>query len=397
MNAARPPDVLVTGLGTVSCLGLSTDEYWAGLQAACSRPSAVHGLATHVPDALAYQVPSAGAWSPEPEGGRGRATEFALHASRQAVADAGLSADEIADMAVVIGTAGGDGTGCAPAATPSTASRADTGEWSPMFSVASAIGAEFGAFGTNLSVSNACAASGYALSMAAGLIRRGEADTVLVGGAEALAAVPLAAFRRLGVSDPHRCRPFDADRQGTVFGEGAALLVVQSARAAAGRRVYGRIKGTAWSCDGHHPTSPDPEALQLVRAAEEALREAGSRPEDVGCVIPHGTGTQQNDVVETQMLHAVLGEHTHATPLFSLKAFIGHTAGSAAAFGALTAALMARQRTIPANVRLARQDPACPLWIPQDGSTPLGRGDVLINAYGFGGNNFSMVFGGEDR
>ncbi len=410
--APTTPDVFVTGIGAISCLGGSASEFWTGLKAAAAtaRPTPVPGLTERVPDVLAYQVPdgatgATGAAGPARVGARadlGRAAGFALAAAHEAVADAGLGPRELAEAAVVIGTAvgesggrergdggrGGDGNG----------SFGDgDGGWEPMFSVAASVGGELGTFGTNISVSNACAASGYALSVAVDLIRRGEADTVLVGGAEGISWVPLASFSRLGAADPETCRPFDAERRGTVFGEGAAVLVLQSARAAAGRRTYGRVLGTAWSCDAHHPTAPDPGGEQLVRVARAALDEAARGPGDIGCVIPHGTGTRQNDVIEHQVLREVLGEHAARTPLFSLKAFIGHTAGAAAAFAAVSAALMARHGEIPANVPLAHPDPECPVLLPQDGPTALERPNVLVNAYAFGGSNFTMVFGGEAR
>ncbi|MET9573759.1 beta-ketoacyl-[acyl-carrier-protein] synthase family protein [Streptomyces virginiae] len=401
MRPSATPDVFVTGIGAVSCLGATADAFWTGLKAAASRPTPVPGLTEHVPDVLAYQVPDDGTGTADaPSGAPGRAARFALTAAREAIADAGLGAHEVSEAAVVIGTAVGEsggreegpggegaGDGTAPAA----------GSWEPMFSVASTVGAELAAFGPNISVSNACAASGYALSVAVDLIRRGEADTVLLGGAEGISRVPLASFSRLGAADPETCRPFDAGRRGTVFGEGAAVLVLQSARAAAGRAVYGRVLGTAWSCDAHHPTAPDPGGEQLVRVARAALAEAGRGPGDIGCVVPHGTGTRQNDVVEYQVLRELLAERAAHTPLFSLKAFIGHTAGAAAAFAAVSAALMVRHGEIPANTALAQQDPECPVWLPQDGPTVLRQPNVLVNAYAFGGSNFTMVFGGGAR
>ncbi|WP_030767162.1 beta-ketoacyl-[acyl-carrier-protein] synthase family protein [Streptomyces sp. NRRL F-2664] len=405
MRPSATADVFVTGIGAVSCLGATADAFWTGLQAAAAPPTPVRGLTERVPDVRAYQVPDADGPADAPDGALGRAARFALSAAREAVGDAGLAAPEIAEAAVVIGTAvgesggresgpgqGGDRDGGGAGAVPAAA-----GPWEPMFSVAAAVGAELSTFGTNISVSNACAASGYALSVAVDMIRRGEADTVLLGGAEGISRVPLAGFSRLGAVDPEACRPFDAGRRGTVFGEGAAVLVLQSARAAAGRPVYGRVLGTAWSCDAHHPTAPDPGGEQLVRVARAALTEAGCGPADVGCVIPHGTGTRQNDVVEYQVLREVLGDRVADTPLFSLKAFIGHTAGAAAAFAAVSAALMARHGRIPANVPLAEPDPQCPVRLPQDGPTPLRQPHVLVNAYAFGGSNFTMVFGGGER
>ncbi|OKK07788.1 hypothetical protein AMK26_01545 [Streptomyces sp. CB03234] len=394
MHSPDPLDVLVTGVGAVSCLGLGTDELWAGLKAADSRPTPVPGLIERIPDALAYQVTGVGSWSADATERQARATEFALHAAREAVADAGLTDVEIEDMAVVIGTAGG-ATGERDVDLGRDTGSSRAGDWSPMFAVSSVVSGEFGAFGTNLSVSNACAASGYALTMAMGMVRRGEADTVLVGGADALGTVPLSSFSRLGANDPKVCRPFDENRRGTVFGEGAAMLVVQSARTAGGRRRYGRLRGSAWSCDAYHPTAPDPAGEQLVRVAREALREARIAPEDIGLVIPHGTGTEQNDGLESRVLREVLEEHLDTVPLFSLKAFTGHSAGAAAAFAAVCAALIARHGEAPANVPLEQQDTGCDVWLPQNGPTSVPGVNTLINAYGFGGSNFSMVFEGE--
>ncbi|MEU2059725.1 beta-ketoacyl synthase N-terminal-like domain-containing protein [Streptomyces sp. NPDC013455] len=390
MTATPTPEVLVTGLGTVSCLGTGVDAYWHGLTSAVPRPAPVAGLTERVPGVLAYQVPDGPRWSAPAGEPDGRAARFALHAARQAVADAGLTDDEIADMAVVIGTAAGES-----GARDTLTGPAD--HWTPVFRLASAVGGELGAFGTNITIGNACAASGYALSVAMDLVARGEAETVLVGGAEALAWAPLASFSRLGANDPERCRPFDADRRGTVFGEGAAMLVVQSARAAAGRASYGRLRGTAWSCDAHHLTAPDPEGGQLVRAAREALAQAAAGPAAVGCVVPHGTGTAHNDVVETRVLREVFGADLDRVPLFSLKAFIGHTAGAAAAFAVAAAALMTRHGIVPANIAPDRQDPDCPVWLPTAAPVPLERPQVLVNAYAFGGSNVSLVFGGENR
>ncbi|WP_405949687.1 beta-ketoacyl-[acyl-carrier-protein] synthase family protein [Streptomyces prunicolor] len=384
------PEVHVTGLGAVSCLGTGVDAFWAGLTSAAPRPTPVAGLTDRVPDILAYQVPDGPELSPRAGEPHGQVTRLALHAARQAMADAGLSEDETADMAVVIGTAAGESGERDGLSSPAAG-------WAPVFRLASEVGGELGAFGTNINVSNACAASGYALSVAMDIVRRGEADTVLVGGAEALSWAPLASFSRLGANDPELCRPFDTDRRGTVFGEGAAMLVVQSARAAAGRPSYGRLRGTGWSCDAHHLTAPDPAGDQPLRAAREALREAADSAEDIGCVVPHGTGTEYNDVLETRVLREVLGEHLERVPLFSLKAFIGHTAGAAAAFAVVAAALMCRHALVPANIAPQRQDPACPVWLPRTGPVRLERPRILLNAYAFGGSNVSLVFGGETR
>jgi 3-oxoacyl-(acyl-carrier-protein) synthase len=210
----------------------------------------------------------------------------------------------------------------------------------------------------------------------------------------------VACFNRLGALDPERCRPFDAARRGTIFGEGAALMVLESeshARSRGWDRHYGVIEGTGWSCDGHHATAPEGEARQVVRAMKTALTEAEVEPEDVGCVIPHGTGTPLNDVVESRALHQALGPAAENLPVYSLKALLGHTGGAAGAFGLLTAALILDRGVIPPNMPLDEPDPECALELPAGEPLAAEPEHVLVNAYAFGGNNISVVVGRGDR
>ncbi|EXU65502.1 3-oxoacyl-ACP synthase [Streptomyces sp. PRh5] len=410
-------DVLVTGLGALSPLGAGTDAFWRGMHKADTAPSRVPDPLAHMDHPLMYLVPEADIPDgPEEQDGLplGRGSRFALAAAREAVADAGLAALpgpgerpeakglDPRRVAVALSTGMGDTdlhegwwTGAAPA----------SGRWAPPFPLASVVGGWFGAQGVNTCVSNACAASGYALSVGADLIRAGEADVVIAGGAEAYSRVALACFNRLGAIDPERCRPFAAERRGTVFGEGAAVLVLESAthaRARGARTVYGRLAGAGWSCDAYHATAPEPSGEQIERAMREALREAGagtvtgaesgagsgSGSGGLGFVIPHGTGTELNDVVESRVLDAL----TPRTPLYSVKALIGHTGGAAGAFAALAASLVLHHRTLPPNVPVGERDPECAVSLPS-GSAPMTGAYGLVNAYAFGGNNISLVFG----
>ncbi|MGW5449535.1 beta-ketoacyl synthase N-terminal-like domain-containing protein [Streptomyces asiaticus] len=420
-------DVLVTGLGALSPLGAGTDAFWRGMHKADTAPTRVPDPLAQMDHPLMYLVPEADIPDgPEEQDGLplGRGSRFALAAAREAVADAGLAALpgqgalpgpaalpgpgerpeakglDPRRVAVALSTGMGDTdlhegwwTGEAPA----------SGRWAPPFPLASVVGGWFGAQGVNTCVSNACAASGYALSVGADLIRAGEADVVIAGGAEAYSRVALACFNRLGAIDPERCRPFAAERRGTVFGEGAAVLVLESAthaRARGARTVYGRLAGAGWSCDAYHATAPEPSGEQIERAMREALREAGagtgtaaesgagSGSGGLGFVIPHGTGTELNDVVESRVLDAL----TPRTPLYSVKALIGHTGGAAGAFAALAASLVLHHRTLPPNVPVGERDPECPVSLPS-GSAPMTGAYGLVNAYAFGGNNISLVFG----
>ncbi|MBD3010957.1 beta-ketoacyl synthase N-terminal-like domain-containing protein [Streptomyces sp. 5-10] len=423
-------DVLVTGLGALSPLGAGVDAFWRGMHKADTAPTRVPDPLAHMDHPLMYLVPEADLPDgPEEQDGLplGRGSRFALAAAREAVADAGLAAPPRPEagayaagggayaagggidprrVAVALSTGMGDtdlhegwwtGTGEAPA----------SARWAPPFPPASVVGGWFGAQGVNTCVSNACAASGYALSVGADLIRSGEADVVIAGGAEAYSRVALACFNRLGAIDPERCRPFAVERRGTVFGEGAAVLVLESAthaRARGARTVYGRLAGAGWSCDAYHATAPEPSGEQIERAMREALREAGAgagsgsgagsgagagaESGGLGFVIPHGTGTELNDVVESR----VLGALTPRTPLYSVKALIGHTGGAAGAFAALAASLVLHHRTLPPNVPVGERDPECAVPLPS-GPAPMTGAYGLVNAYAFGGNNISLVFG----
>ncbi|WP_063790385.1 beta-ketoacyl synthase [Streptomyces sp. NRRL B-24085] len=390
MNAQA--EAVVTGVGAVTCHGAGADELWRAMTAAGTR------LPDRPADPLALMdlplinlVPGLGLPGPH-EPGPGptseRATRFASLAAAEALADAGLDtgALDAVRSAVVLGSCMGE---------PEVNERGRGGQrWEPPFRLASALAGELGLFGTAVDVANACAAGGYALGVALDLVRSGQADVVIAGGSDAYSRVALGCFNRLGAVDPERCRPFERDRAGTVFAEGAGVLVVESAAHARARGAldtgHGRVlslSGVGWSCDGDHPTAPREDGEEIVRAMRRAL---GEPPYDVGCVVPHGTGTRLNDVLESRLLRRVLG--TGRVPLYSLKGLLGHAGGASAALGVVAGALILRHGTVPGNVPLKEQDPQCEVWLPED-SVPLGARRVLVNAYGFGGNNASVVLG----
>lgn len=378
--------VLITGAGAVSGLGAGVEAMWRALCAApVSPPQKAPDPGARMPLPLIHLAPAE-------EGPEGRTSRLALMAAREAVADAGLDDACRARSAVVIGTGGGNADLWERPLDPG---RTDA----PAFTVASVVAADLGAGGGATCVSNACSAGGFGLGIAVDMIRSGEADVVVAGGAEAYSRVALGCFNRMRAVDPYACRPFHRDRVGTVFGEGAAVLVLESAehaRRRGVRRHYATLAGCGWSCDAHHLTAPDPEGVQIRRAMTEALADAGAPADSVGCVVPHGTGTRLNDVVESEALGAVFGERLARLPLYSLKALIGHTAGAAGALGAVTAALVLDRRTVPPNLPLgADQDPKCPVSLPQNGPAPLTGRHVLVNAFAFGGNNVSLVLEGR--
>ncbi|MEU3465615.1 beta-ketoacyl synthase N-terminal-like domain-containing protein [Streptomyces sp. NPDC006733] len=380
------PSVVMTGLGAVSSLGNSAAELWEGLLRADGEPSPAPeecGLAERPP---VYQVRGAAQEHTERAGRRyGRASGMACHAVGEALADAGLDRARLADAGLTVGTTLGD-IDLAESGTGGGATRASS------FQVASAVAGRFGLGGPNQSLSTACSAGVYAVSWAAELIDSGQADVVVACGTDGYSRVALASLDRFGLLDTTVCRPFDADRQGMVTGDGAAAVVLESAEHAARRGAvpYAVLEGYGWSCDGYHPTAPEPGGEQLGRAVAGALGRASGPP---GALVLHRAGIAVNDTVESDVVAAALGERVDRTPAFGIKAVIGHTAGAAGVFGCVAAALMLRHKVVPPNAHVAELDPQCPLEVPLAGPVPLIEPRVLVSATGFGGNNAALVLG----
>lgn len=245
-----------------------------------------------------------------------------------------------------------------------------------------------------IELSNACAGSGYAIALGCDLIRSGAAAVVIAGGAEAFSRVTVAAFTAMSaLSRTGLSLPFDRVRDGVVLGEGAAVVILESASHARqrGAEPYAAIGGSGWSCDAYHAMAPDPSASQITRAMSEALTRSQMVPSEIGCVIPHGTGTPHNDVVEARALRGVFGsDESVGVPLYSLKAKIGHLAGGSAAAAVAVAALGVRHGALPPNLPLTQRDPECPVELPET-SNSLGGRAVLVNAFAAGGINISLT------
>ncbi|HZM79782.1 MAG TPA: beta-ketoacyl-[acyl-carrier-protein] synthase family protein [Candidatus Limnocylindrales bacterium] len=386
--------VVITGLGVTSCLGTDLETYWAALLSAQSAPLVVTDGNARIENELVYAIRGDAPPSPPPGIGLlGRSSQFAITAARSAFRDAGLDPDGYTGAGIAVGTGFGD-TGLyedAVAGHPMP-----SGDDAYPFKVSSVLACEFGFTGPTTSISTACSASAYGVSLAADLIRAGEADIMLAGGTDAYAQTGGACFKRMGALDSEVCRPFDARREGTVFGEGAAMMILESedhARARGRLTDYGAVEGAGWSCDGYHPTAPDEGGRHIVRAMRDALADAAVAPGDVGCVVPHGTGTPLNDAVEGKALGEVFGDGPGSPCVYSLKAMVGHTAGAAGAFALLTGALIIKHGMVPANVKLREPDLSCGVTLHTDGPRPLPVSRVLINAYAFGGNNITVVIG----
>ncbi|MEU3217570.1 beta-ketoacyl-[acyl-carrier-protein] synthase family protein [Streptomyces sp. NPDC006971] len=399
----------VTGIGLITPAGCGTAATWAGVCAgrgtAAPDPE-LDGLpvafACRVPDFVPrVRVPGPRPWQHD------RATQFALAATDEAVTAAGLdpAARESARIAVVLGSAAG-GVGTYEAQLRKLAD-GGPGAVSPLTlpaflpnMAAGQVALALGARGPVLHTATACASGASAVALAALLLAAGACDVAVAGGTDAM-VTPLcaAAFARMGALSRRReapgsaSRPFDADRDGFVLGEGAGVLVLERAAdaAARGAPVQARLAGYGLAADAHHPVTPDPEGRGLRLATAQALRSAGATAAEVGHVNTHGTGTLLNDRTEAAVLARLFG--ADGPSVTSAKGVLGHTMGAAGAIEAALTALTVAHGRIPPTANFHRPDPGSPALdlvagAPRDRPVPL----ALSNSLGFGGHSTVLAF-----
>jgi 3-oxoacyl-[acyl-carrier-protein] synthase II len=330
----------------------------------------------------------------------GRASQFAIASARLATADAELTLGGLDPrrIGVVVGTTSGEPhfiealDDALLGERPEQVDRAFVRRY-PSHTIAAHVAAELRLRGVAVTVPVACAAGNAALAFACDAIRTGAADAVLAGGADVLSRITYAGFSRLGAIAPERCQPFDRDRKGMIPGEGAAMLVLESAEHARARgvRAYAEIAGYGLSCDAHHMTAGHPAGDGAARAMRMALDSAEVAPEQVSYISAHGTGTPVNDRLETLAIKRVFGRAAFKIPVSSVKSMLGHAMGAASAIEAAVCALAVATDSIPATMHLDHTDPACDLdYVPNKARKH--RVDVAMNnAYAFGGNNSCLL------
>ncbi len=256
--------------------------------------------------------------------------------------------------------------------------------------------------GPNTCVVSACSTGADAIGMAYHTIKRGDAIAMVTGGCEApICEIGLAGFcaaRAMTTStgDPKRAsRPFDAQRDGFVMGEGAGILILEDYdfAKARGAKMYAEILGYGMTGDAYHITSPDPEGGGATRGMQMAMRNAGVKPEQVDYINAHGTSTPYNDKFESMAIKKAIGEHAYKVPISSTKSMIGHTLGAAGAIESLICILAMRDGVIPPTINYENPDPDCDLdYVPNEARKAT-LDVTLSNSFGFGGHNVSFVFG----
>ena len=255
--------------------------------------------------------------------------------------------------------------------------------------------------GPNSAVVTACATGNHAIGDAFRIIQRGDADVMLAGGAEAIIdELPIAGFCSMKAlslrnDEPERAsRPFDANRDGFVAGEGAGILVLESLEHARrrGARIYAEIVGYGMTADAYHMTAPDPDGDGATRAMEGALADGGLRPEDVGYINAHGTSTPYNDKTETLAIKRVFSDHAGRLAVSSTKSMVGHLLGAAGGIEAVATALALYHGILPPTINYETPDPECDLDYVPNVARKTEVEVALSNGFGFGGTNATLAF-----
>ncbi|HEX3615456.1 MAG TPA: beta-ketoacyl-ACP synthase II [Solirubrobacteraceae bacterium] len=415
-SSAQAADPVITGIGAVTPLGLDVPTSWRRLVAGESGVAAITLFdASELPTRIAAEVKDFDAEAllgTKRVRRSARFSQLAIIAAREAFADAGLQpgpgVEQVADherIGVVVNTA----VSGIPETELNINGLAQEGlrGVSPYFvpsmipnMPACEVAIDLGLHGPVTASALACASGNAALLEARRLILSGEADVVVAGGTDAgITSVMFAGLSNMGAlsannDDPQGAsRPFSADRDGFVYGEGAVIFVVESAEHARGRgaRSYATLAGGALTTDAFHISHPDPTGRQPRRAMKLALERTTTDPSDVDYICAHGTATRINDAVETSAIRDVYGAAADELLVSSPKSMVGHMIGAAGALGAMISVLAMRDGIVPPTINLENPDPACDLdYVPLVARETTVR-TAAVNAFGFGGQNCVVV------
>lgn len=405
--------VVVTGMGAISPIGHTAQESWESAKAGRGGIAPITRF-----DTTKLEVNFGGEvknFDPKDRFGHrearrmDRVTALAMAASQEALADSGLdlSKEDPWEVGCLIGS----GIGGIESIIDQCKLSVEKGPRvvSPLLvpmmlpdSPTGRVAIEFGLRGPNMAVSTACATGNNAIGEATEMIRRGAAQVMFTGSAEAsVIELALASFNNMTalsrrVDSPETAsRPFDATRDGFVVSEGAATLIIEELDHALARnaRIYGEILGYATTDDAFHVTAPLENGEGAAKAMEKALRNAGLTIDDIDYINAHGTGTPLNDASETRAVKSVFGERAYQIPMSSTKSVTGHMLGAAGSVEAVFSLLAICDQFVPPTVNLHNPDPVCDLnYVPNEGIRHSIT-NVMSNSFGFGGHNAVLIIG----
>jgi 3-oxoacyl-[acyl-carrier-protein] synthase II len=404
--------VVITGMGAITPLGNDVETFWRNVVAGRSGVGPITLFdASAMKTRIAAEVKGFDpeAWFGRKEARRmDRYAQFALAATQQALQDARLDPAHVdrERVGVILGTGiGGIGALVQGVETLMTRGPDRISPFMvPMMLADTApglIAIAYGFRGPNMAVVTACASGTNAIGEAMHLIRRGDADVVIAGGAEAaILPVAVAAFNVMGTistrnEEPERAsRPFDRTRDGFVMGEGAGILILERLEhaRARGARIYAEVVGYGTSADAYHITAPLENGEGAALAMRRALADASLSPREIDYINAHGTGTPLNDKSETQAIKAVFGEAAYDVPISSTKSMIGHLLGAAGAVEAIVCIRAITDGVIPPTINYEHPDPECDLdYVPNVARRKPVR-TAMSNSFGFGGHNACVIF-----
>jgi beta-ketoacyl-acyl-carrier-protein synthase II len=404
--------VVITGLGAITPLGKSAPEFWSNVIAGKSGIDTITSFdASQLPTRFAGEVrdfDAAAIIGKKDARKMDRFAQFAFASAKEAIADSGLVVDD--SNRDRIGAIIGSGIGGIITIEQQHKIMLEKGtdRLSPFFipmligNIAPGlISISLGLRGPTGTTVSACASSNNAIGDAYRAIQYGEADAMLAGGAEApitpLAVGGFCAMRALSTrndSPSTASRPFDKDRDGFVMCEGGGALMLEDLEHASkrGAKIYAEIVGYGRSSDAYHIVTPDPDARGVKLAMQNALRDAGIKPDDVDYINAHATSTDLGDVSETQAIHGVFGEKAKTLPVSANKSMFGHALGAAGALEGICTVLTIRDSIIPPTINYQHVDPQCDLDCVPNVARKAEVNVALSNSFGFGGHDAVLVF-----
>jgi 3-oxoacyl-[acyl-carrier-protein] synthase II len=404
--------IVVTGIGAVTPIGNDPETFWKNLVAGKSGAAQITQFDTSdLPVTIACEVKDFDSSSyVDPKAARrmDRFSQFAVVSAGQALDCAGLNIDDSnrERVAIIMNTGGGG--------VPTMVSEVRTYDnrgprrvspfFIPIFApnmAAAQVSLNFGVTGPVMASVAACAAGAQSLVDGYHMLQRGDADFVIAGGTEAaLSQVSVAAFANMqALSRRNDCpeqasRPFDAERDGFVFAEGAGALILEreeDARAR-GATILCELAGGALTADAFHITAPEPEGRSVTRAMRQAVEKSGLAPTEIDGVYAHATSTPIGDIAETKAIKKAFGEHAYDLAICSPKSQLGHLVGAAGAVSAVAAVLSLRDQTMAPTINLEHPDPECDLDYVPNVARKMKLNALLSNSFGFGGQNVVTVF-----
>jgi len=403
--------VVITGAGVVSPIGMGREEFWQALK---EGRNGIDRISSFDPTGFDSQI--AGEvrnFDPSPYIDKkdlkrlDRVIQFAYVASELAIRDAGLNLEELNPDRFGVCIGSGQGGIITSFEQIKVLLEKGPSKISPFFipmMIVNMSGAyvaiKYNAKGPNYAVVSACAAAAHSIGEAYEIIRRGDADVMLAGGAEAaVTPIGLAGFCAMKAlstrnDEPAKAsRPFDKLRDGFVMGEGAGVIVLEEMERAKARgaRIYAEIIGYAANCDAYHITAPPPDGEGAAKAMMRALEKAGISPDDVDYINAHGTSTPLNDKTETLAIKRVFGDRAYKIPVSSTKSMIGHLLGAAASVEVVATLLALHEGVVHPTINYEVPDPECDLdYVPNEAREAKVR-VAIKNSFGFGGHNAVLV------